>query len=116
MSSDGQGNRVSLFFPVHLGPSSVDSLPDKPVLLVDDELTVRGTVGSLLKQLGYSVVALDGGLRALEYLQEHPAQVAAVLLDANMPGLSGVDCFDSIRQMDPDLPVVMSGYSEERIR
>ena len=117
VSSDDQGNRVSLFFPVHLGPSNLDSLPDKPVLLIDDELTVRGTVGSLLKQLGYRVVALDGGLRALEYLQEHPSQVAAVLLDANMPGLSGVDCFDSIRQLDPEVPiVVMSGYSEERIR
>jgi len=117
VSSDAQGNRVCLFFPVHLGRSRVDAVPDKPLLLVDDELTVRGTVGSLLKQLGYSVVAVDGGMRALEYLKTHPGQVAAVLLDAKMPGLSGVDCFDSIRQLEPELPiVVMSGYSEERIR
>ena len=66
MRSDDSGNVVSLFFPPFLGATDSKVLPESPILLVDDEEAVRGTVGSLLNQLGFAVVAVPGGEGALE--------------------------------------------------
>ena len=112
--SDDSGNVVSLFFPPFLGATDSKVLPESPILLVDDEEAVRGTVGSLLNQLGFAVVAVPGGEGALEYLQKDSNQVTLAILDAHLEGMSGVEAFDGIRKKCPDIPiVVMSGYSQE---
>lgn len=66
----------------------------------------------MLEKLGYIVVAAKGGLQAVEHLMRPDHPVDLVILDLIMPGMDGGKTFDRIRQIRPDLPVVLSsGYA-----
>jgi two-component system, chemotaxis family, chemotaxis protein CheY len=76
------------------------------ILLVDDEPHIRKYVGLLLKQLGApTIIEAANGLDALAlYQQERPD---LVLLDVNMPGLDGIATLRKLRELDPDVVVIM---------
>ena len=61
--------------------------------------------------LGYVPVGFSSGLEALAVFRAHPDRFDAVVTDARMPGLSGVELISALRALRPDIPVVMvSGY------
>lgn len=76
------------------------------VLLVDDEAHIRKFIGLLLKQLGSPTVieAGNGEDAVATYKQEKPD---LVLLDINMPGLTGIETLRLLRQEDPECVVIM---------
>ena len=76
------------------------------ILLVDDEPHIRKFVGLLLKQLGSpTIIEAANGQEALAlYQQERPD---LVLLDVNMPGLDGIATLRKLRELDPDVVVIM---------
>ena len=76
------------------------------ILLVDDEPHIRKFVGLLLKQLGSpTIVEAANGQEALAlYQQERPD---LVLLDVNMPGLDGLATLRKLRELDPEVVVIM---------
>jgi len=75
------------------------------VLVVDDDPEIRRTLGLILEDDGYSVIAASAGSPALDlYSRFHPD---AVLLDVEMPGVNGVETLRWLRQMDPDAHVAM---------
>jgi len=81
----------------------------KKILVVDDEAGMRLMLSTLLQQEGYQVLTA-AEIRTAEKLirQEDPA---AVITDLSMPGGSGLDLLSRIKEIDPDLPVVvMSAY------
>ena len=119
-SEVGVGTTVHLRFPPAEplpeeppGPQAPPvALPPLRVLLVDDDEFIRLTVAPLLQGLGLTVETAEGGLQALERLPSEPA-VELVILDQNMPQLSGLETLARIREMRPDLPVLLSsGYRE----
>jgi signal transduction histidine kinase len=115
--SGTEGNQITLYFPLRedLGDRSIEE--GCHLLLVDDELAVRGTMGSLLDQLGYAVCCVESAQAALDYLAKGECKTSAILMDSNMPAMRGVVCFDAIRELCPDIPiVVMSGFSEDHVR
>jgi two-component system cell cycle response regulator len=75
------------------------------VLLVDDEELTRQFYGDLLVERGFRVVSVAGGAEALAAASRHP--VEAVVLDIMMPELSGLETLEQLRQIAPDLPVVI---------
>jgi CheY-like chemotaxis protein len=75
------------------------------VLLVDDDLSVRQSLGYALQSEHYTVVAAASGQEALEILCR--SEVDLVLLDINMPGLNGWETIDQIIQINPFLPVII---------
>jgi CheY-like chemotaxis protein len=76
------------------------------ILLVDDEPHIRKFVGLLLKQLGSpTIVEAANGQEALAlYQQEQPD---LVMLDVNMPGLDGIATLRKLRELDPEVVVIM---------
>jgi len=80
---------------------------DLPILIVDDEAVNRELLVRRLARSGYQTVAVDSGAAALSYLDTH--QVSTVLLDVQMPGLSGLEVLQAIRRRwsDAQLPVLM---------
>jgi DNA-binding NarL/FixJ family response regulator len=87
-------------------------LPDQ-VLVVDDDALFRAYVRSVLEEGGYRVVEAVDGLAALAAVRaERPA---AVILDVNMPRLSGYEVCRSLREEHgPDLPLMfVSGERTE---
>lgn len=121
-SEPGQGTSIRLSLPA-MSASATEPLPTASptentgtalsVLLVDDDELIRESVPSMLETLGHRAVVASGGLEALRRL-EAGLKVDLVILDMNMPGLSGVDTLGRIRLLRPELPIlVTTGFREE---
>ncbi|MER3419101.1 MAG: response regulator [Chloroflexota bacterium] len=74
------------------------------VLVVDDDPHIRHLVTLALLGEGYTVEQVADGLRALERATLSPPSL--VLLDLNMPGMSGWEVHARLRESHPDVPVV----------
>ncbi|WP_020675057.1 PAS domain S-box protein [Geopsychrobacter electrodiphilus] len=85
------------------------------VLLVDDEETVRGIGAEMLKELGFTVITADDGREGVEQFKQNP-DIDFVILDLTMPHMDGEQCFRELRQIKPDIKVIMSsGYNEQEV-
>ena len=75
-------------------------------LIIDDESHVRTYLRMLLRESGIeSCQEAADGATALALIEQQPPGL--VLLDVNMPGMSGLELLAKIAAIDPDLPVVM---------
>ena len=84
------------------------------VLLADDEELVRDVTETMLRQLGFDVVAVSDGRQAVEAFSADPARFDLVLLDLTMPVMTGTEAVDAIRAIRPDACILMmSGFNEE---
>lgn len=75
------------------------------LLLVEDNATMRATLGRTFSRRGIEVVSCDDGSRALTIWQE--AQPDAVLLDLSLPGCDGLDVLAQARQAGLKTPVLI---------
>jgi len=81
-----------------------------PICVVDDDPLVRKTIGAMLVEAGYEVVALAGGDEFLDQLdQALPGRqpFACVLLDVNMPGMDGLEVLRQQAKRNRHTPVIM---------
>lgn len=85
----------------------------KKVLWVDDEIEFLRSHIMFLETRGYSVIPVFSGDDATELLKEKRDDFDIVLLDEQMPGKDGLTTLVEIKEMLPDLPVVMVTKSEE---
>jgi two-component system cell cycle sensor histidine kinase/response regulator CckA len=84
------------------------------ILLVEDEDPVRVLAQRALLSLGYTVLVAEDGKRALEQIAGHEGEIHLLLTDVVMPGMSGVELFDRVQQLRPEINVLyMSGYTDE---
>lgn len=82
------------------------------VLLVDDEEIILETGEQMLRAMGYEVLAATGGLEAIKLFEENRDRIDIVLLDMVMPNPGGGKTFDTLKEIDPDVKVLLSsGYS-----
>jgi CheY-like chemotaxis protein len=65
------------------------------VLIVDDDISIRETLRSLLEDAGYAVFEVQDGLQALDYLRKTPSPMI-VLLDLMMPRLDGAGLLGTV--------------------
>ncbi|MBV8551133.1 MAG: response regulator transcription factor [Acidobacteriaceae bacterium] len=75
------------------------------VLVVDDESTIRQALGTTLNALGFRTETAANGDDALAAVRRD--RFEAVLLDINMPGISGIDTCREMRRVAPWLPILM---------
>jgi CheY-like chemotaxis protein len=81
------------------------------ILWVDDEIDLLSPHIIFLEQRDYSIVKATNGEDAIELVQSKTFDL--VFLDENMPGLSGLETLARIKELKPNLPVVMITKSEE---
>lgn len=81
------------------------------ILWADDEIDLLKPHILFLKQKGYDVATVSNGIDALDALENE--QFSLILLDENMPGLSGLETLTLIHQSHPQIPVIMITKSEE---
>jgi two-component system, cell cycle sensor histidine kinase and response regulator CckA len=66
----------------------------------------------ILEALGYEVLTARSGPEALEVFKTNKGQVDIVVLDMIMPGMGGGDAYDQLREIEPNVKVLLStGYS-----
>lgn len=111
-SIEGQGSRIhftACFTKAPAMPATVVaavpvisstttlSLPENPVLVVDDNYFNQQLIQLMLEKLGYQVLVANSGNEALALLQQHP--VSLILLDIEMPGMNGYQTLTAIRAL-----------------
>jgi CheY-like chemotaxis protein len=85
------------------------------VLLIDDNAIQAATRQTILRRVGYFVIAVLNPARALEQFQrrEFPAEISVVITDHVMPCMNGAEFVRELRKLQPHLPVmVISGMEE----
>ena len=82
----------------------------RAVCIVDDDASVRKSLGNLLRSAGFECLAFAAGEVFLASGQSREA--GCVLLDLKMPGMSGMEVLRAIKILQPDVPVIMiTGYA-----
>ncbi len=129
-SEVGKGTTFFIYLPVMKekkskiaegkGTIKPDLLGKGTILIMDDEETVRNTVGGILKRLGYTIVLTKNGDEAIEKYREaldsgKPFDV--VILDLTVPGgMGGKETMEKLLQIDPNIKaIVSSGYSTDPV-
>jgi two-component system response regulator (stage 0 sporulation protein F) len=85
----------------------------KTIMVVDDEESVRFLYREELEDEGYRVITAEDGEEALRKVKTDRPDL--ITLDIRMPGMDGIEVLHRIREMDKDIPVIMStAYGEYR--
>jgi CheY-like chemotaxis protein len=83
------------------------------VLVVEDNPLSRATAVSMFEALGFTVFDAYNGHHALALLDRRP-EISLLFVDVRMPGMSGPELADEVRQRRPDIKIVLtSGYVGE---
>ena len=122
-SEEGKGTRFLVYLPLHEAghePRKVTGahetqLPSSRglILLVDDEEVVRRSFARLLRQAGHNVVEAADGVKAVELYRQAFPRPNLVILDLDMPVLSGEETQDRLLRLDPNVRILfVSGHDE----
>lgn len=84
------------------------SLEGKTVMIVDDDQTMRTLIRRMLGRMKIgTLLEAEGGEQALQQLEGAAAPCDLVICDWNMPGMSGIELFDRVHALKPQLPFLM---------
>ena len=119
----GRGTKVSVYLPSFptksrsQRPPSVHPAADMEnrhhILLVDDEPLLRSAGKRLIIGLGFDVITAANGAEAVAAYRMHQDAIALVILDVAMPVMSGVECFQRLREVNREVCVLIaSGYAK----
>jgi len=124
-SSKGEGTTFRILFPVMNDRAAViEPLEDTEAdpsfsgvaLVVDDEEIIRETASLLMGHMGFDVITAEDGQAGVETFQKNMEDIAVVLLDMNMPRMNGEDACRKMKDLRPEIPVILaSGYTETAI-
>lgn len=121
-SKVGKGTRIDLWLPLATAELPTEGLTTTEaideageplvVLAVDDDPLVLTNTVAMLDELGHSVLVANSGDEAVVIFQRHP-EIDLVLTDEVMPGLSGSQLAERIRELRPMASVALvSGYAD----
>jgi CheY-like chemotaxis protein len=118
-SEKGHGSAFNIFLPaseeevIEEKKSAGDTLRGtETVLFVDDEDMIIEIAEELFEGLGYKVLTARSGKEAIGIYEENKERIDIVLLDMIMPDMSGSDTYDKLKEINPDIKVLLvSGYS-----
>jgi PAS domain S-box-containing protein len=87
---------------------------NETILLVDDERMILEVGRQLLEAMGYEVLTAKNGKEAVKIYQENKTDIDLLILDVIMPEMNGGEVYDRMKQINPDIKVLLSsGYSLE---
>ena len=122
-SEIGRGTAFKILLPVFeegTYPAAAQELKEIPepleglVLLIDDEEVVRDIGADMLKSLGLKCLTAANGTEGIEIFKKNREEIKLVILDIEMPGISGEKVFHILRELRPDIKILIaSGYGRE---
>jgi len=120
----GHGTTFKIYLPrVDTPVAACDSAPprvavlgDETLLLVEDDAAVRRAAERILQVAGYHVLTAASGDEALGIAERHAGEIRLLLTDVVMPGMSGPEVAERLRQSRPSLEILFtSGYTDNAI-
>ncbi len=119
-SENGAGTTFNVYLPASEGKPEEETdqgddsilTGSEKILMVDDEEYIIAVGKPMLQALGYEVLVAKDGKRAIETFKAYRSRIDLVILDMIMPEMNGIDVFDRLKQINPDVKVLLqSGYS-----
>jgi PAS domain S-box-containing protein len=118
-SQPGRGSTFKVLFPAAVpagGPQSGEAKAavvkrsgrNRLILVVDDEEDIRVMARKVLEMVGFTVELAADGRAGVEAFARRPGEIAAVVLDLTMPRMDGAEAFREMRQVRPDVVVLLS--------
>jgi len=133
-SQPGKGACFQIFLPRNVPPKAAGEIkpaaaaavtppaekpappPSETILLVEDEAAVLNLTSTLLKTMGYHVIAANGPKEALQLARDHAGEIHLLLTDVVMPDMSGRDLRQLLLRERPAVKsLFMSGYTADII-
>jgi two-component system, cell cycle sensor histidine kinase and response regulator CckA len=88
-------------------------LHPRHVLLIDDEAVVREIGCEMLENLGFQCIPAESGEEGIKLYKENIDKIVLVILDIEMPGISGDKVYGILKELKPDLHILLiSGYAK----
>ena len=118
-SEKGEGTTFNIYLPA----SDKEAVKEKEIdekllrgtetiLLVDDEDIILDVGQGIMEKLGYEVLIAKSGKETIEVYKKNRSKIDMVILDMVMPVMSGGDTYDKLKEINPDIKVLLSsGYS-----
>jgi PAS domain S-box-containing protein len=118
-SKKGHGATFSVYLPASERPVRKTAEPVEQitggtgtVLLVDDEAEILYVTKELLEAMGYEVITATNGIEAVEVYGKNHEDIDIVVMDLVMPNMGGGEAYDRIKEINPDVKVLLSsGFS-----
>ncbi len=115
----GQGTTFKLYLPRAADQEELVKAAESPVkggketvLIVDDEEMILNLAASILEDYGYKCITKDQSLEALKIYQQKYKEIDLVVMDIVMPKMNGVELFEKIKKINPQVKAIMSsGFS-----
>ena len=113
---------IGTTFKIHLPVSEKEPLKEKngyekvlkgkeTILFVDDEDMIIQVGRDMIESLGYEVLIAENGKKAVEIYEKNMEKIDMVMLDIIMPVMDGGETYDTLKEIDPDIKVLLSsGY------
>jgi two-component system cell cycle sensor histidine kinase/response regulator CckA len=122
-SEPGGGSTFRLLFPAKADTSSAsEKMKAAPaanwqgtgtVMVIDDEQAVRNVMRRILERAGFRVILKEDGASGVEAYRQQQDEILVIILDVTMPHMGGEETFRRLRQINPDVKVIVSsGYTE----
>jgi PAS domain S-box-containing protein len=116
----GEGATFNVFFPLANESAEVEADKTEPlqhgnetILVVDDEPSIVYMTAQMLRRMGYQVEAQVNPDEAIEQLQSGSPKIDLVISDMTMPQMTGIQLFEKVQQIDPEIPVIIcTGHSD----
>lgn len=86
----------------------------RTILVVEDDRIARMALEEIFDLLGYRSLVAANGEEALDLYTRHATEIGLVLSDMKMPRMSGLELYQKLKALDPDIKMVLStGFSEQ---
>jgi len=118
-SEPDHGSTFSIFLPISRkahqemqAEGEATAAQSSVILIADDEDLVLDVAVGYLKKLGYGALTAGNGFEAVEVYKKNSDKIKLVILDLIMPHMGGGQAYNSIKQVNPEVKVLLSsGYS-----
>ncbi len=118
----GKGSIFNIYLPAVKSTESLKATFEKvsapqgseSILLVDDEEPILNIERQMLERLGYEVYSTTDSEEALDQIRLNPEKYDLLITDMTMPKMTGDVLAQEVKQLNPELPVVIcTGFSEK---
>ncbi len=90
---------------------------DERILLIDDEKPILNMVEQVLNRFGYTTIPFNASTEAFDCFEKSPYDFDLIITDMTMPKLTGDKLVEDIKNIRPDIPVILcTGFSEKIVR
>ncbi|HEY3854285.1 MAG TPA: response regulator [Verrucomicrobiae bacterium] len=118
----GRGTKFKVYLPALKAAAGVSEAksqePQLPtgrgelILVIEDEEAVSELTKTTLENYGYKVITAKNGVQGISQFEEHKNEVRVVVTDTDMPYMDGMGAVHAIKEMKPDLPVIIASGSK----